>query len=90
MAKPITLQPAKVHTLCFDLPPPVSTALHELRALTGVPFSELVRASVQLLAELGVAEQNGGSVVRLDATGQPVKALLLPRRGLTTIPARGA
>jgi hypothetical protein len=33
MAKPITLQPAKAHTLCFDVRPTVSTALYELRAL---------------------------------------------------------
>ena len=88
MAKPITLRPQRPHTLCLDLPPAASTALHELRALTGVTFTELVRASVQLLAELGIAERSGGRVVRQDATGQPVKELFLPHRGLITMPGR--
>ena len=85
MAKPITVHPQKPHILCFHLPPAISTSLHELRALTGVPFADLMRASVQLLTELGIAEQSGGRVVRQDPTGCPVRELQLPRRGLRTV-----
>jgi hypothetical protein len=88
MSKPITLQPQKPHTMCIDFPPAASTALHELRALTGVPFADLIRASVQLLRELAVAQVSGGRVVRLDARGRPLKEFRLPSRELGTVPLR--
>jgi hypothetical protein len=76
--------------MCIDFPPAVSTTIHELRALTSMTFADLLRASVQLLGELGIAEQSGRRVVQQDAAGHPVKELRLPRRGLSTVPVHQA
>jgi hypothetical protein len=72
----------------LDLPASISTVLHELRTLTGVPMADLVRAGVELLQELAIAEETGGRVVRQDGSHRPVTEIRLPRKGLARVPIR--